>query len=480
MNQYSNNHRNKRKVSVPDFRHETEREYQYSKRPNQTNYLKGTEWDRSSDENHKRTNQEKSRRTDRTRTQTASQSSSRSAQRTRQGASNSGRTMQQSRSGASNSSRNPKQSQYGTTNTGRSGKQMQPGMSSNIESTQQAKHGTVTEAPETEKISGKRKADLKKRRKRSLVLRRIGIVCFCLIAILSGHIIGRWNAQINDIFNQRNQAAIDLNEVQIDENTLDSDKDIINILLVGADKRETWSESGRSDCVMVATLDKKHKRLKLTSLMRDMYVEIPNHGQDKFNAAYSYGGIKLLYQTIAKNFDLKLDGYVLVDFAAFKSVIREIGGVEIELTDAEATYLQTAYHSGPVTKVKAGLHTLSAPQVLAYARIRQDNAADFGRTARQRKVMQAIFTKAKTKSYSKLLDLAKTIMPYITTDLSNEEIYGYLSDIVMMGTTDIDQQRIPVDNSFQSHRINTQMVLCIDLETNKKALQDFIYQYNGS
>ena len=125
------------------------------------------------------------------------------------------------------------------------------------------------------------------------------------------------------------------------------------------------------------------------------------------------------------------------------------------------------------------MQNLNGKQALAYTRIRQDAAADFGRTARQRTVIQALFTKAKTKSYTQLVDLAGTVMPYITTDLSNEEIFGYMSDVIRMGTTTIDQKRIPVDNSYVQQRINTQCVLAPDLTVNKKELQDFIFRYKG-
>ncbi len=103
---------------------------------------------------------------------------------------------------------------------------------------------------------------------------------------------------------------------------LDSDTEIVNILLVGADKNLDEQDKDverRSDSMMIATLDIKHNKLKLTSLMRDMYVDIPGYGGYKLNAAYSFGGIKLLYKTLAKNFGIKLDGYVEVNFDAFVS-----------------------------------------------------------------------------------------------------------------------------------------------------------------
>lgn len=421
MSEY-NNEKRKRSVAVPDFRNETRREYEYSKRPYQKDYLKGTEWDRTEEE--KKTTK---------------------------------RAEQQNRTGRSNI-------------TGQTGKE---------KSTQRAVHTKPAKSVRTS--SGKSGQELiaKRRKKRKKIWNKVAFLAFCLTAIVLGNVLGRLHAQINATLNKKNASSLDLEEVVVDESNLSSDSNIINILIVGADKRESWSESGRSDCVMIGTIDKKHNRLKLVSLMRDMYIDIPNHGKDKFNAAYSYGGISLLYQTIAYNFDIQLDGYVLVDFAAFRNVIHELGGVDVELTEAEADYLVKAYKHGAVAKVVPGRQTLTGAQALAYTRIRQDAAADFGRTQRQRTVMQAILTKAKTKSLSKLTDLAGTIMPYITTDLSNNEIIGCMSDVIRMGTITLDQQRIPLDNSYTQERINNQAVLIPDMETNKAALQDFIFDYEG-
>ena len=400
MSEYKNEKRT-RNVAVPDFRNETRREYEYSKRPYQREYLKGTEWDKAEDD-----------------------------QETTKNAETQNRARQQHRSGQ--------------------------------------RKRTVQ--------AGKKKKNAKRRKK---IWSKVAFVAFCLTAVILGNAVGRLHAQLNATLDKKNAGSLDLEEVVVDESNLSSDSDITNILIVGADKRESWSESGRSDCVMIGTIDKKHKRLKLVSLMRDMYIDIPNHGKDKFNAAYSYGGISLLYQTIAYNFDIQLDGYVLVDFAAFRNVIHELGGVDVELTEAEADYLVKAYKHGAVAKVVPGRQTLTGAQALAYTRIRQDAAADFGRTQRQRTVMQAILTKAKTKSLSQLTDLAGSIMPYITTDLSNDEIIGYLSDVIGMGTITLDQQRIPLDNSYTQERINNQAVLIPDMETNKAALQDFIFNYEG-
>ena len=153
-------------------------------------------------------------------------------------------------------------------------------------------------------------------------------------------------------------SKVDLSGIHVN-----SDNNIVNILLVGNDYRKEsgYSAGGLTDTMLIATLDMKHGTLKLTTLMRDMLVEIPGHGNNKLNAANSYGGIELLYKTIAQNFNIQLDGYVEVSFDAFKTVVNDVGGVEIELTESEAAYLNATNYIRPAKyrTVKAGKHTLS-------------------------------------------------------------------------------------------------------------------------
>lgn len=424
MSNHSNGNRNNRQgVSIPDFKRETDREYQYAKRPNRPELRQ----EESRQEYQKRRREEEMKK--------------RNAVRNRKSQEESQKSYRTERKPDSERVSSQKKNLYETK-------------------------------------SGNKRHITKKKRNRK-IYKNIMMVSMVCLAVLVGHLLGRVHAQVNQVLSQKKQSEIRLDEVVVDESQLDSDEKIINILLVGADKRESWSEAGRSDATMIATIDKKHKRLKLTSLMRDMYVDIPNHGKNKFNAAYSYGGIPLLYQTIAYNFDLKIDGYVLVDFAAFTKVIKSLGGVKIELTEAEANYLIKAYKKGTETKVKPGMNKLNGKQALAYTRIRQDAEADFGRTARQRKVLQSLFTKMKTKSYSQLLELSKTVMQNITTDLSNDKIFSYMADVIKMGTTEIDQQRIPLNNTYSAERISGMEVLVPDLNKNKEALWKFIFEYNG-
>lgn len=269
-----------------------------------------------------------------------------------------------------------------------------------------------------------------------------------------------------------------LKSANVSDAELVYDQDVVNLLLIGADKREQETSIGRSDSIMIGTIDLKNKTLKLTTLMRDMYIDIPGHGYDKFNAAYAYGGPKLTYETLANTFDVKLDGYIVVDMKVFRDVVDRIGGVEMELTEEEATYLQTAYQTSShgETEVKAGMNTLTGYQALAYSRIRQDITGDFGRTDRQRKVIMSIYDKVMDLNFGELTDLVFDALSEVTTDLDEAHITSLLTSVVSMGKMEIEQHRIPLEETYDTGRADNGMwVIYPDYDVNKQALQYFMF-----
>lgn len=325
----------------------------------------------------------------------------------------------------------------------------------------------------------KRLAMLKRRKK--LKRKRCIFWSFVIVLLIISAVLGnraaafRWGLQNTlELMNK----DVDTNLSSITEELLKGtsvkDDDIISILLIGADKRESWKEAGRSDSCMIATIDMKHNKLKLTSLMRDMYLEIPGYGKHKFNAAYSYGGVELMYKTIVANFGITVDGYVLVDFEAFKSVIDTLGGVDVKLTDDEYNYLMKAYHRTSVLKLKQGNNKMNGTQALAYCRIRQDIRGDFGRTERQRYVISQILAAMKKEPLSKWYETAEAVMPLMTSDMDADTILEYMKCVVLMGTTDIEQLRIPVDGSYTNESVGAQKVLGVNLESNIQAYNQFI------
>lgn len=316
---------------------------------------------------------------------------------------------------------------------------------------------------------------------------RITIIVLLILSALGGFAVAEVRIRMDKSLNLMNRdTASQLSDVDLEGITVNSDTDIINILLIGSDARAEVDNTGRSDTVIIATLDKKNKRLKMCSLMRDMYVDIPGYGKDRFNAAYAYGGPSLLYKMIAENFGIQLDGYVEVGFDVFKELVDAVDGVEIELTAKEAEYLNTTNYisTKKYRNVVEGKQTLNGVQALGYTRVRKVATPegvnnDQGRTLRQRKVIQSFFTKVKKMSMSQWLEIANKILPDVTTDLDNDEIISYMTDIVMLGTTEIDQQQIPAEGYYHGEITSGGAdVLAID-DANKDILQKFIFEYNG-
>ncbi len=311
---------------------------------------------------------------------------------------------------------------------------------------------------------------------RKLVL-RLGIACLFLASAVIGAAMAFYKigtGQINYV------AEGSLKDANVSAELL-YQKDVINILLIGADKRAKENSSGRSDSTMIATLDLNQGEIKLTSLMRDMYIEIPEHGMNKFNSAYELGGPQLTYETIANTFGVKLDGYVVVDLRAFRKIVDSMGGVELELTEAEAKYIQTAYQNSThgVQEVKAGKQVLTGYQALAYVRIRQDITGDFGRTDRQRKVLMSLYDQLMKKDAVTISNTVFGALKYVTTDLDEEHIRSLMTSVISMGQVTIEQHRIPLERTYDAGRVpekGNMWVMFPDYEANKQAMQYFMFE----
>lgn len=253
-----------------------------------------------------------------------------------------------------------------------------------------------------------------------------------------------------------------------DDDSVRDDENVISILLIGQDKRPGESRA-RSDAMILCTINKLEKTLILTSLMRDIYVQIPGYDEHKLNSSYAWGGMSLLNETLAKNFGIHIDGNVEVDFEGFVDVIDAIGGVEITLTEAEVAYVNSECGSN----LRSGANLLSGEQALAYSRIRKVGNADFDRTGRQRAVMTAIFNQCKDMSLPKLNQLLNTVLPMITTDMSNSQIIGYAVECFkILPQLKLSNQRVPADGTYYDATINGMSVLVVDFDANKEILKE--------
>lgn len=257
---------------------------------------------------------------------------------------------------------------------------------------------------------------------------------------------------------------------------------VTNILLVGVDAREGESnDATRSDTMMLLTIDNNNQQIKLTSFLRDTYIEIPGYKWAKLNAAQSHGGTQLLVDTLEYNFKIDIDNYMLVNFDMFTTIIDSLGGVDVEITEKEAKYINSKDHmtleeaSAFPDAISSGSSVhLTGAQALWYARIRYLDS-DFMRTGRQRKVISAIVTKAKTTNPAVLVKMLNEIVPMIETDLDSDSLMNIGMNSLKYLKYDIAQQQIPADKTYDSGKRNGQDVLLINLEKNRSSVQSFVF-----
>lgn len=255
----------------------------------------------------------------------------------------------------------------------------------------------------------------------------------------------------------------------------DSDQ-VISILLIGQDRRPGESRS-RSDSLILCTLNKRTKQLIFTSILRDLYVQIPGYADNRINAAYAAGGIPLLNDTLEHNLGIRADGNVEVDFNQFQIIVDLLGGVTIELRQDEADLLNRALDAG----LSSGMQTLTGEQALHYSRIRSlDDDGDFSRTERQRRVMGAILDSCKHASIKTLLGMAERILPMITTDMSHYQILSYALELFpILSELEIISQRIPADGTYSEKTIRGMSVLVADMDAARVLLEQTLLGKNS-
>lgn len=250
------------------------------------------------------------------------------------------------------------------------------------------------------------------------------------------------------------------------------DKDVVNILLIGQDRREGQGRQ-RSDSMIVCSLNKKTNKIILTSIMRDLYVPIPGYSDNRINAAYQFGGMELLDQVIENCLGVHIDANVEVDFEGFVNSLAVIGDIPMQLNEAEAKYLNNGHN----WNLKAGYNMLTPEQALAFARVRYVGHSDWERTDRQRRVIMSAFNNVKGLGVQELIDLADRIFPNITTDMTNAQILGYIYTVVTRGMTEMESYRLPKEGTYTCETLRRGMeVLVPDLKANAKYLKECIYE----
>lgn len=257
--------------------------------------------------------------------------------------------------------------------------------------------------------------------------------------------------------------------------------DVIIIALLGSDFSKIYDVSA-ADSIMILAINTKNSTIKLCSLMRDIYLDLPDG--DKMNLNYTIldGGPSSILKTINYNFNLKIDKFVQVDLKRLPKIIDTLGGVEIEITQDELQYINGYIdhidkNNGTNTEhiYTSGKQLLNGTQASAYCRIRYTEGRDFRRTERQRDILNALFVKLKNINLTEIPGLINEILPLVTTNLSNGEIISISTKALSMSLSHIDQGRFPSDENIISAGFTDMYHTNINIERTTEELHKFLF-----
>lgn len=366
--------------------------------------------------------------------------------------------------------------QSGGTKTGKggaAGQQGQRGQSGRAKAGKAQSGKTQADKRHTTQSQSGKKG--KKNKKKKSKLKRFLVAAVLIIALLGAGLY----TFVGGVYNKLNYVEV----ASVSDLPMKEDG-VVNVLLIGNDSREN-SDDGRSDAMILLSVSSRTKTIYMTSLLRDIYVEIPGHDNNRLNAAYSFGGAELLMETVEKNFDIPVNRYVQVNFEAFVGLVDSVGGIDLELTEKEIEYVNgylVEYNiltdrpqgtDNMDTSVSGMVH-LNGPQALAYCRNRY-LGTDFGRTERQRKVLTEVIKKIPGTLLTNGSELFDTLMPNLTTNLTKNECFSLSLMAGKALTYDIIADSIPQPGTYKDATIRKMAVLEVDFEVNRKYLKEKLY-----
>ena len=281
-------------------------------------------------------------------------------------------------------------------------------------------------------------------------------------------------SELNEIHQQMNQLS-DVDTVE--------DEDVYNLLLVGVDRRDkTWN--GNSDSMILVSINHTAKRVSVVSLMRDTYVDIPGYGYNKLNAAYALGGGPLLTETITDTYKVDVSRYAAVDFENMIQIIDALGGIDLEMTDAEVEVANgymldmcntLGLNGYDYVLPGGGVYHCNGVQAVAYARNRYVGNSDYARTERQRYVISQIIEEVKRMDVAQLTQFVKDVLPLVTHNVEETEIWDLVTKAPEILQYKFVQDRIPYDNMYDVIYVDSQDMLVPQWETTIEKLHNTIY-----
>ena len=346
----------------------------------------------------------------------------------------------------------------------------------------------------------------------SVVLLVGGMGCIYVDGILSaGHYAANSGALDTPITASTIDSGTVFNSAGANQvNSLLKDDAVTNILMIGVDDYQKDDPIGRSDSMMIISIDNRHKKMKMTSFMRDIYLAIPNNGSNKLNAAYHFGaydavnsgkakagditscnaGAQLCIQTLELNFGMTIDRYVVVRDSVFDDVVGILGGVDVNMTRDETIAINKYSGAGCTLEEKNGIQHLDGAQAHYFGRIRATEIAnvnghhdDEGRAERQRMVVNSVINKFKTSDIPTLSNLASRVLAKVYTNFSRDEIYKFLLQSGTILKYPTSQNQVPAEGNYKTTDIyigsSTKPSSIVQIKDNKKVVSDvltFLYE----
>lgn len=300
------------------------------------------------------------------------------------------------------------------------------------------------------------------------------LVILAITIITSGSIVYFQLNKMHQIKLDKSDKALGI-KPEVQAKFEDMDNQPLNIALFGIDKDDPYDDDddkgrGKSDSIMIISINKQTGDIKFISIMRDTYVNIPGRGMDKINHAYAYGGPQLAISTINSNFNMNIKDFATVTIAGMEKVINQLGGVDIYVSKEELPYIY-----GHHDDTQEGMKHLTGRQAVDYAQIRAVGNSDYERTERQRTVLSKIAYKIQAAGPKKLPVLVSRILPNTTTSFSKTDVLKIGAVVFAYKIKNVEQMRLPLDSASEGKLINGIYYLWADLDANTLALHDFIY-----
>lgn len=276
----------------------------------------------------------------------------------------------------------------------------------------------------------KMKKEKKRKHRKLKIFGKIVLTLIIILAVLLG--TAYW--YVTNKLGKLNKVDIDEADLGISTETSSNLSKYRNIAIFGVDSRsDDYGVGNRSDCIIIASINNSTGEIKLISVYRDTYVNIKGHGLDKITHAYSYGEAPLAINTLNRNLDLNIKEFVTVNFDSVAKAVDQLGGVKISVTSEETKYIntyidETAKVTGKAANhiTQAGTYNMDGVQAVAYSRIRYTAGGDYKRTERMRTVIEAMFTKLKTKNVAEINSFADKILPCVYTNISSGDLISMI------------------------------------------------------